>query len=107
MFGPSRRRWPSLRTCWMARGQKSADGSPSSSAEREGDEGHRLYKIMSWDDHDTMALDLVLQLHPSREDFGTVRRHSSPEEPEKFLPGLAAIMLTQTIRLYRTHIGGR
>jgi hypothetical protein len=64
--------------------------------------GHMLYKVLSWDEHHVMATGLSIGMNPTAPGFGTVLRQNAPENPEEFLPLVAAMLLDGMSKAYRT-----
>ena len=57
------------------------------------DQGTQLYKLLSWDEHHVMATILAIDLDPDSPTRGQVTEQEVPENPDSFLPFLAAAVL--------------
>lgn len=73
--------------------------SPHTSGETS-NVGRQLYKLLSWDEHHVMAAFQRIELHPDSAMRGTVKAFDAIEEPEIFLPIVAAFALGAMVRKY-------
>jgi hypothetical protein len=63
--------------------------------------GAQLYKLLSWDDHHVMAPMLNVQTLVNSANFGRVKRSGAVDDPEEFIPQMAAFALGGCLKLYR------
>lgn len=63
--------------------------------------GHMLYKMLSWDEHHVMAAGLTIGLNKNEPGYGTILPQTAPEDPETFLPIVAAMFLDSMLNAYR------